>query len=137
MKGQWFLISAVIAVSGFLFISGLFKIYFLIDPSDIARMDEDFYLNNVKQQVNNSLLYCPDTVAVDRSLREFRVFAENNINRKGYLFFMNYTYNCNTGRIDPKILVASERMITCYNVSTDDVLPNDVLAFDCTMPPNV
>ncbi len=133
MKGQWFLISAVMAASAFLLISALFKAYFVVDSSNVARTDEDFYFTNVWQQIGNSAVQNPGNCQqLDASLREFKAFADTEVSRMGYLFFLNYTYTCPPASVSPGLMVASDRMIVCRNVNTDDILPNNVVGLSCS-----
>ncbi|MBI3190443.1 hypothetical protein HYZ41_01935 [archaeon] len=123
MKGQWFLISAVVATTIFLVISGLFKSYFVADSSLIARSNEGFYFHNIEQQINNSI-YQPDCTMMERSLREFRSFVQKEIEKFGYVAFVNYSYVCEPGirTVTPGIFVSSERMILCKNVDINNIL---------------
>ncbi len=120
------MISSVIAASAFLFISGLFKSYFVADPSDIARSSEDFYFHNVRQQIKNAIsgdIACSEK---ERNVREFKAFAQKEIQRLGYLLFLNYTYNCTRSELNTSILLASERMILCERQDVNAVLPNRI-----------
>ena len=124
MKGQWFLISAVVATSAFLAISFLFKGYFVSDATDTAKMNEDYYFHNIRQQFNNVIAQS-DCTRMDRNAREFRVFAEREIGNLGYLLFLNFSISdCSTKSYTLGLLIASERMIVCQNVNADDILPN-------------
>lgn len=123
MKGQWFLISAVVATSAFLAISLLFKGYFVSDATDTAKMNEDYYFHDIRQQFNNVIAQS-DCTNMDRNAREFRVFAEREIGNLGYLLFLNFSIDCNAKSYTLGLLIASERMIVCQNVNANDILPN-------------
>jgi len=133
MKGQWFLISAVIASGAFLTISFLFKSYFIADPAHVASANEDFYFHNIKQQafhvINQS--DCTDLAQLDKNFREFRAFVERGMGSLGYLVYMNYTMvDCPAKKYDLGLLLASERMIICQNVTTKHILP-DAIEISC------
>src|SRR3990172_7058492 len=57
MKGQWFLISAVIASSIFLTISFALKSFFSVDTSAAALYDEHYYFFDIKYNVNEIKLH--------------------------------------------------------------------------------
>ncbi|MFC2142912.1 hypothetical protein ACFLQN_00775 [Candidatus Aenigmatarchaeota archaeon] len=116
MKGQWFIISAVVASGAFLAISVLFRGYFILDSNIISQMDEDFYFQNIKQE-----LYRIEGMQGDceRNVVEFAEFAKQSMAKKGYYLFVNYTGSC------PYvfgILLASERAVYYENVIPEEIL---------------
>jgi hypothetical protein len=125
-KGQWFIISAVMATGVFLAISGLFKTYNMIDTSENARMSEDYYFSNVREQFNSVVAQTPctsDNTVLSRNLREFKAFSEKSMAEMGYLLYLNYSLTgCTVS--GNGILLASSRMAICQNVRVADVLPN-------------
>jgi len=121
-KGQWFIVSAVIATGVFLVISNLFKTYALIDVSDTARGDEDFNFHNINQTFF-SVVAGSNCSNMDKNIREYRAFAEREMNNIGYTFFMNYTINdCNAKSVSMGLLIGSSRMIVYHGVNPDDIL---------------
>jgi hypothetical protein len=62
---------------------------------------------------------------MERGLREFRSFVQKEMEKIGYVAFVNYSYQCDPGSrtVTPGVLVASERMILCNNVDINSVLP--------------
>jgi len=120
MKGQWFLISAVVASGVFLALSALFKSYFVVDPAFTARHNEDFYFNNVREQFNN-VISASDCTSMDRNLREFRAFTQRELGNMGYFLFMNYTFDCNAKTSKLGLLVASPNMLICQNINVKDI----------------
>ena len=126
MKGQWFLISAVIASSAFLTISFLFRSYFAADSTEVARINEDFYFHDIKQQFD-ILANEQDCANYDSNFREFRAFAEREMGNLGYLLYMNFTIDdCSQKKYRWGMLLASERMVICHNVTVAGVLPDSV-----------
>ena len=120
------MISAVVATSAFLAISFLFKGYFVSDATDVAKMNEDYYFQNIRQQFSNVIAQS-DCTDMDRNAREFRVFAEREIGNLGYLLFLNFSIDsCSTKSYTLGLLLASERMVVCQNVDANDILPNSI-----------
>ena len=120
--GQWFIVSAVMVTGVFLVISNLFKTYSLVDTSDPARADEDFHFRNINQTFYD-IVKGSDCSNMDKNIREYRTFAEREMNNLGYRFFLNYTINnCNTKDVMLALLIASGRMAVSYNVNPDDIL---------------
>ena len=96
-KGQWFLISAVIAVGAFLAISFVMKDFFLVDASDTARLSDNYYYWNVQDQFYEvvSQSQCgPGNSIMDSNLQEFISFSRSDLARKGY--FLHVQYNIQT-----------------------------------------
>lgn len=129
MKGQWFLISAVVATSVFLAISFMFKSYFIADSTTVAKMNEDYYFNDIRQQFQNVVMNsnCANT---DENAREFRALTEKEMGNLGYLLFLNYSIDCNAKEYTLGLLLASENAIFCQNVNATDILP-DKVAVEC------
>lgn len=98
MKGQWFLISAVIVTGVFLTISFLLKSYYYTDTSKIAVTDEDYYFRNIVYELNKTILS-------SYNLDEFISFAEKSMAEKGYLLKIE-----NLGGKRFRINLTSERM---------------------------
>lgn len=117
MKGQWFIISAVIASGVFLAISVLFRDYFLVDSSVTASINEDFYFTNIEDQLyslKNLDNGCAIPAEYEQNYREFREFLTQKTAAMGYFLYINKTSSCP----DPafSIMLASERMTISKNV---------------------
>jgi hypothetical protein len=124
-KGQWFILSAVMATGVFLAISGLFKTYNVIDTSESARINEDFQFFNIRDQFNNVVAQTPctgDNTELSKNLREFKAFSERSASEMGYLLYINYSLT-NCAVTSTGILLASNRMVLCQNVRVADILP--------------
>ncbi|MFH0832897.1 MAG: hypothetical protein V1900_04210 [Candidatus Aenigmatarchaeota archaeon] len=99
MKGQWFLISAVI-ISGFLLaISVLLRGYYEVDTSEIAMVNEDYYFSNIKNNLNRLLeeSSCDDA---SKNLDGFIHFSKQRLAGIGYYLFVNRTVSCVTSFYD-------------------------------------
>src|SRR3989344_4312597 len=106
-KGQFFLVSAIMITGVFLVISMLFRNYGIVDNSETARVNEDVYFHNIKQQFSSVVAQssCPD---MDRNLRDYREFVQRETNAVGYRLFLNYTINnCAAKQVDLQLIVAS------------------------------
>lgn len=146
-KGQWFLISAVIAVSAFLSISIVLKDFFVIDSSVTARNREDQYMWNIKEQFEN-VVEKSSCTEMDANLNEYMNFVKNRLWESGYLVYIeyahnpqnrpprtkDYSYTCQdddpaTLPIEPRIrnigkglLVATEDAVFSNNINPDDII---------------
>ncbi len=122
-KGQWFIISAVVASSIFFSISVLLKDYFIVDSSDEAGINNDYYFSDIVEQFN----YIVATTQTNMScsnltsrLDELKAASERLLAPKGMFVYMKYTLppvcgEINNVRLD--LIVASEKEII-YNVSS-------------------
>ena len=126
-KGQWFLISTVIASVAFLSISFLFKDYFIVDTSATAMAYEDFYFWDIKNGLNEMVSIHgfdqPTCEDLGYRLDEFSYLVGSNMNEIGYYFFANKTVDCPGRVVNFGILLASDRMVIYENVNPDDLIP--------------
>ena len=129
-KGQWFLVSAVIASGAFLAISLLFNSYFVVDTSKPALIDEDYYFHVVKSGINNTIQLSNCTVNdgitnMERNLGGFVDFTTNELAEIGYFLHIEYNIvDCNAKRVNYGILLASDRYTRCDNVANpQSILP--------------
>lgn len=134
MKGQWFIISAVIAVGAFLAISIVLTDFFAVDTSATARLDEDDLFWNVRSQANELVQQnpCP---ALDSSMREFIAFGTREAARRGAVLHVAYRIDACADddpatpenefvRVVPiDVLVASDKAL----FYTDGIDPNDII----------
>lgn len=124
MKGQWFLISAVIASSAFLALSLFFKDYFVLDTSSPAKINNDLYLYSISGQLDNIVSTSitndpPRCINLTTGIDEFKTLTERTLAPKGLFVFLNYTVlDCTTNNIVAfDILVASHDEVI-YNFTT-------------------
>jgi len=83
-KGQWFIISAVIASAAFLSISTLFKSYYMIDSTEVMKYNEDFLFNNIKRELNKTVDYSKSLEELENNIKEFIAFVEQEMSKRGY-----------------------------------------------------
>ena len=127
-KGQWFLVSAVIASGAFLAISLLFNNYFVVDTSEPALIEEDYYFSGVKSGINRTIWFSNCTVIegitnMDRNLRNFVQFSKDELAEVGYFLHAEYTINdCAAKRVNYGILLASEKYVRCDNVANPQIV---------------
>lgn len=124
MKGQWFLISAVIAVGAFLSISVFFRDYFAIDSSEVARTNEDYHFYNIDKQFDNVVAQS-ECAKLDLNLREFKTFAEKSMAELGYFLYMDHTIKTCSGSfksVDKKIVLASDKAVINKGIDAKTVL---------------
>lgn len=131
MKGQWFLISAVVVSGVFLALSLFFKDYFIVDTSSPAKINNDFYFYNINRQldsiVDKTITNDPPTcINLTTSLDEFKALTERTLAPRGLFLFLNYEIlDCDVNNVVAfDVLVASQDKII-YNVST--LSPNEII----------
>ncbi len=91
-KGQWFIISAIVISSAFLVISMLFKSYYLVDTSSVARIDEDYYFENIASGLNKTV-DVSDCSNITKNLDKFIEFAREEMGKRGKYLEVDYTVN--------------------------------------------
>lgn len=127
MKGQWFIISAVIASSVFLTLSLFLKDYFVTDTSSQAGISNDFYLHNIQEQLDRLVATAitddpPTCINLTTNLNEFRAVAERVLAARGLFLNLNYTIADCSAANDVKfnIIIASQEAVV-YNFTTHKV----------------
>jgi len=122
MKGQWFIISAVVASGVFLAISVLFRDYFMVDSAAVTERNEPFYFKNIEQQLLRLETLdsgCTNPQLYDEHYRELAYRAEKSMAALGYVLYLNRTAACPPTF---SILLASEHMVISKNVDPETVL---------------
>jgi hypothetical protein len=123
MKGQWFIISAVVASSIFFTVSVLLKDYFVVDSSHEAAISNDYYFYDIVEQFNYIVATTPTNVSCSNltaRLDELKAVAERTLSPKGMFVFLNYTLppSCSESNyVSMNLLIASEKEII-YNISS-------------------
>jgi len=132
MKGQWFLISAIIASSIFLTISFSLKSFFSVDTSSTALYDEHYYFFGIKSNVNEIKLNsgCSSQnnglTEKENNLREYLSLTKEKMAEKGYFFYGDVTGDCSSG-YNVGLLLASEKFALCENVNSNDIISGLVI----------
>lgn len=122
MKGQWFIISAVVASSVFLGISMLLKDYFIIDSSKSATINDDHYFYNINREVDNIVAHTPTTpgncINLTTNLDAFKALAQQEMAARGILLSLEYNIvQCSPNHVNFDILTASNGEVI-YNFTT-------------------
>ncbi|MEM7827024.1 MAG: hypothetical protein QXQ40_02260 [Candidatus Aenigmatarchaeota archaeon] len=113
MKGQWFIISAVIISGMLLTISTLLNGFFLFDYSSAIRLDEDFLFLNIERELNRTIQYSKSTEELERNIKYFIMFVESETARMGYYMeIRNLTHISQSGTTFLLSLVSSNMNIT-------------------------
>ncbi|MBI4162254.1 MAG: hypothetical protein HY513_01105 [Candidatus Aenigmarchaeota archaeon] len=125
MKGQWFLISTVIAVGAFLSISVYFRDYFALDSAEVLRANEEYHFYDIRQQFDNVVAQS-DCINLDINLKEFEVFSEKSMAELGYFLYINHKINsCSSGAVKSvtkQMVLASDRAVINEGIDADSVL---------------
>ncbi len=125
-KGQWYLVSAVMVSGAFLVISALFKNYYIVDTSQIAMMNEDYYFWDLRSAFEKTIEDAgfdqPGCTNLNRRLDEFMVFSQKSMAEKGYYLFMNKSIDCANEKVEYGMLIASGKSMLYYNVKPEEVI---------------
>ncbi len=122
MKGQWFIISAVVASSVFLGISLLLRDYFVIDSSASATINNDHYFYNINRELDNVVANTPTSpgncINLTTNLDGFRTLTQQGMAARGILLSLEYVIvQCSPNRVNFDILMASNDEVI-YNFTT-------------------
>ena len=122
MKGQWFIISAVVASSVFLGISMLLRDYFIIDSSTSATINTEHYFYNVNRELDNIVSHTPaspvNCINLTTNLDAFKALTQQELAARGILFSLEYAIvQCSPNIVNFDLLMASNNEVI-YNFST-------------------
>lgn len=122
MKGQWFIISAVVASSVFLGISLLLKDYFVTDSSVPATANNDHYFSNINREFDQIISSTPTSpgncLNLTTRLDEFKALTGHEMAARGVLLSLQYTIQqCSPNQVKADILLASNNQVI-YNFTT-------------------
>ena len=124
MKGQWFIISAVVVSSVFLGISLVLKDYFVVDSSSPAKTADIFYFKSINVQLDNIIKNTvtddhPTCINLSTNLNELNATAVNVLASKSIFYYLKYNIkSCDTTNdVDVDLLVASQNGMI-YNFTT-------------------
>ncbi len=122
-KGQWFIISAVIASGVFLSISVLFRSFFSIDASDVAMLDQDVLLSSMKDGWLKAIEESePECRQLQRNLDEFKHFNMDKMSEKGYIADIKYGIrDCNEKAVDTHLLLVSSPSMEVWEGARPEV----------------
>jgi hypothetical protein len=98
------MISAVILTSVFLSISMMLKEYQFAESSSVAGRDENFYFQNMLEQLNKTIEYSPHCGNLTKNLNEFIYFEKKEMSQKGYIVDVYYTI------LDCESVIPNERI---------------------------
>lgn len=83
MKGQWYIISAIIVAGALLLISSIIRTY-SYDYSYIIRMQEDFLFKNIEQELEKVLIYSKSYEDLEYNVKHFIAFSQKRVAELGY-----------------------------------------------------
>ena len=116
MRGQWFIISAVVASSIFLGMSLLLKDYFDVNSAETARTNNAFYFNSIQEQLDNVVRNTPTKsgcINLTTNLAELKWVVEKELAAKGV--FARVEYN-------PAMIVCNDNPPTESEVKVDFIV---------------
>lgn len=111
MRGQWFLVSAVVASAALLFISTLATEFFVVDLSLFPKIDEPYVFENVVRNLNETVVNYVLLSPKERALRikEYIEFVSEKLGARGYYLEIVNETSLESIPIRFKITLLSER----------------------------
>ncbi len=90
-KAEFFIISAVVIIGFAYLISRMIEPIKIPDTSTVAINEEPFIFNNIVEKAKETVEKSKNCEDLTFNLEEFKVFAEDFAQKKGYLLTFNYT----------------------------------------------
>jgi hypothetical protein len=120
-KAQWFIVSAVIITTSLVSISVIFKNYFLMDNSDIAKLNEDYLALDLENQFNKIIgdngYDQPSCAVLTSKINDFIVFYQQAVAERGRLLKVTYNINCAGRTTTFNVVVASDKMSVSRSIT--------------------
>ncbi|MBI4018371.1 MAG: hypothetical protein HY368_02075 [Candidatus Aenigmarchaeota archaeon] len=109
VKGQWFIISAVVITSFFVILSGALRDYTAADFLPVASSSEAFYFENVRDMLKKSVTNSPPCSA-ERNLTEAIYYTTSKMASLGYIEDVSYVaVDCSQKKYSVTLYIASDR----------------------------
>ena len=93
MKGEWYIVAAVLFSFSLLTLFNIFESYSRIDYTSILKNDEDLIFFNVIEQLNKTLENSKNVDNLNADVEDFLSLAKNNLIGAGYFFDYNLSSN--------------------------------------------
>lgn len=90
-KAEFFIISAVVIIMFAFLVSRMTEPANIPDTSSVAIMEEPFIFNNIVEKARETVEKAKNCYELKFDLEEFKLFAEDFVQRKGYSLLFNYT----------------------------------------------
>ncbi|MCD6381480.1 MAG: hypothetical protein J7L43_00690 [Candidatus Aenigmarchaeota archaeon] len=109
LKGQWFLISAVVASFLFLTLSTFFRGYYIVDTAKVPRYNEEFIAWNIVGELNRTISKYSTATNLEENLNWIIKFLEEKYRKFGYYVDVNITSPVSPSGTSFIILVKTDR----------------------------
>jgi hypothetical protein len=109
-KGQWFILSAVIASAAFLSISLMYRGYFSIDTSSLAKVNEDFFFLNALEELNKTVSFSSSDAQLSENFRDYSEFITEKALGYGYSMTIANLSSLSILGTDYKLTLLSSKM---------------------------
>lgn len=127
MKGQWFVISAVMVSTAMLFLSILYRDYHVTDNFQVTSRNEDYYLESIAKGFSQTVtdFDTPNCRYLKDNLTEYIYFAKQKAAEKGYFLDLYYTItnaNCTNRVIGLNLVMISSPKMQAWNGTRPEIL---------------
>lgn len=108
MKGQWFLIAAVIASATLLAISQILGSYLVLDLSSVGELREDLIFHSIVSELNKTVKKCLKVGDCEQRIEEYYFTATRELGSRGYYLEIQ-VLQVLPNKVELKIDLLSER----------------------------
>ncbi len=91
MKGQWFIVAAVLFSFSLLSVFNIFESYSEMDFTSVLKNDEDVISSNIIWELKQIEKNSTNAINLEADVSEFLEMAEANLIGKGYYFEYNFS----------------------------------------------
>ncbi len=108
MRGQWFVIAAIITSATLLAISQILASYLIVDLSFVGRLKEDVIFYSLVEELNKTIEKCMTSGNCMKRIEEFSYVASRELGGRGYYFHL-LLKDLSPSSVVVKLQVLSER----------------------------
>jgi len=113
MKGQWYIVAAVLFSFSLLSIFNIFKSYSEIDFTSVLKNDEGEISSNIIEELKQIEKNSGNTANLKADVSEFLEMAEANLIGKGYYFEYNFSTSP-PSTLDYNLTISGKNMAVKY-----------------------
>ncbi len=109
MRGQWYIVAAVLFSFSLLTLFNIFNSYSRIDYTSVLKNDEDLIFPNLVEELNKTVENSENIKNLNADVGDLLEMAENSLSGKGY--FINYNFTVVSNRVDYNLTIGGINML--------------------------
>ncbi|MCK4730211.1 MAG: hypothetical protein KAT28_02730 [Candidatus Aenigmarchaeota archaeon] len=113
MKGQWYIVAAVLFSFSLLSVFNIFESYSEIDFTSVLKNDEDKISSNIIWELKQIEKNSTNAVNLEADVSEFLEMTEANLIGKGYYFEYNFSTS-SPSALDYNLTISGRNMVVKY-----------------------